>query len=58
MVEAFGIADEVLHQGIQGISDLIAVPALINLLTSHAGKTVMESAWRIWASATAKARTR
>ena len=31
MVEAFGIADEVLHQGIQGISDLIAVPALINL---------------------------
>ncbi len=31
MVEAFQIADDVLHQGIQGISDLIAVPGLINL---------------------------
>ena len=31
MVEAFRIADDVLRQGIQGISDLIAVPALINL---------------------------
>ena len=42
MVEAFGIADEVLHQGIQGISDLIAVPALINLDFADV-KTVMES---------------
>ncbi len=31
MMEAFVMADEVLKQGIQGISDLIAVPALINL---------------------------
>lgn len=31
MVEAFMMADEVLKQGIQGISDLIAVPNLINL---------------------------
>ena len=31
MLEAFRIADDVLRQGIQGISDLIAVPALINL---------------------------
>ncbi len=31
IVEAFSIADDVLRQGIQGISDLIAVPALINL---------------------------
>lgn len=31
MVEAFGMADQVLMDGIQGISDLIAVPALINL---------------------------
>ncbi len=29
--EAFRTADEVLHQGIQGISELITVPALINL---------------------------
>ncbi|MGO0122029.1 cell division protein FtsZ [Desulfothermobacter acidiphilus] len=31
MVEAFRIADDVLRQGVQGISDLIAVPGLINL---------------------------
>lgn len=31
MVEAFEMADEVLMHGIQGISDLIAVPNLINL---------------------------
>ncbi len=31
MVEAFSIADDVLKQGIQSISDLIAVPGLINL---------------------------
>ncbi|QAT63446.1 cell division protein FtsZ [Acidilutibacter cellobiosedens] len=31
MVQAFMMADEILKQGIQGISDLIAVPALINL---------------------------
>lgn len=31
IMEAFKIADDVLRQGIQGISDLIAVPALINL---------------------------
>ena len=31
MLEAFKVADDVLRQGIQGISDLIAVPAIINL---------------------------
>jgi cell division protein FtsZ len=29
--EAFRMADEVLHQGIQGISELITIPGLINL---------------------------
>ena len=28
--EAFRIADDILRQGVQGISDLIAVPGLIN----------------------------
>ncbi len=42
MMEAFKIADDVLRQGIQGISDLIAVPALINLDFADV-KTVMES---------------
>jgi cell division protein FtsZ len=31
IVEAFTIADDVLRQGVQGISDLIAVPGLVNL---------------------------
>lgn len=31
ITEAFRIADDVLRQGIQGISDLIAVPGLVNL---------------------------
>ncbi len=31
LTEAFGMADDVLHQAIQGISDLILVPGLINL---------------------------
>lgn len=31
ILEAFGLADEILRQGVQGISDLIAVPGLINL---------------------------
>ena len=31
MIEAFRMADDVLRQGVQGISDLIAVPGLINL---------------------------
>lgn len=30
VLEAFSIADDVLRQGVQGISDLIAVPGLIN----------------------------
>ncbi|MDK2901521.1 MAG: cell division protein FtsZ [Thermosediminibacterales bacterium] len=31
ILDAFKIADEILKQGVQGISDLIAVPGLINL---------------------------
>ncbi len=31
MLEAFTLADDVLRQGIQGISDLIAIPAIMNL---------------------------
>ncbi|MGI8594952.1 MAG: cell division protein FtsZ, partial [Solirubrobacteraceae bacterium] len=31
MIEAFRVADDVLRQGVQGISDLITLPGLINL---------------------------
>ncbi len=42
MTEAFRIADDTLRQGIQGISDLIAVPAMINLDFADV-RTVMQS---------------
>jgi cell division protein FtsZ len=41
MLNAFKLTDDVLRQGIQGISDLIAVPALINLDFADV-KTIME----------------
>jgi cell division protein FtsZ len=31
LLEAFSIVDEVLHQGVQGISELVTVPGLINV---------------------------
>src|SRR5690606_4099731 len=40
MIEAFREADNVLRQGLQGISDLIAVPRLINLEFADV-KTIM-----------------
>lgn len=42
MNDAFRIADDTLRQGIQGISDLIAVPSLINLDFADV-RSVMES---------------
>lgn len=42
MQDAFRIADDTLRQGIQGISDLIALPALINLDFADV-RTVMQS---------------
>ncbi len=43
LVEAFKVADDVLRQGVQGISDLITVHGLINLDFADV-KTVMSSA--------------
>ncbi len=43
MVDAYKLADDVLRQGIQGISDLITVPGLINLDFADV-KTVMSNA--------------
>ncbi len=42
ILEAFKMADDVLRQGVQGISDLIAVPGLINLDFADV-KTIMLS---------------
>ena len=46
MLEAFRIADDVLRQGIQGNSDLIAVPAMINLDFADV-RTVMENLFSV-----------
>ncbi|SHE38381.1 cell division protein FtsZ [Caldanaerobius fijiensis DSM 17918] len=43
MVEAFKIADDVLRQGVQGISDLIAVPGLVNLDFADVKTIMMET---------------
>ena len=43
MVDAFRIVDDVLRQGVQGISDLITVPGLINLDFADV-KTIMTNA--------------
>jgi cell division protein FtsZ len=48
MVEAFKVADDVLRQGVQGISDLVTLPAVINLdfadvrsIMSDAGRALL-----------------
>ena len=42
LVEAFGVVDEVLRQGVQGISELITLPGLINVDFADV-KTIMET---------------
>jgi cell division protein FtsZ len=43
MMEAFRVADDVLRQGVQGISDLVTLPGLINLDFADV-RTIMSSA--------------
>jgi cell division protein FtsZ len=43
MVEAFRVADDVLRQGVQGITDLVTLPGLINLDFADV-RTIMEEA--------------
>ncbi len=45
MIEAFQVADDVLRQGVQGISDLVTLPALINLDFADV-RTIMSEAGR------------
>jgi len=45
MIEAFQVADDVLRQGVQGISDLVTLPALINLDFADV-RTIMSGAGR------------
>jgi cell division protein FtsZ len=43
MVQAFKVADDVLRQGVQGISDLVTLPGLINLDFADV-RTIMQDA--------------
>jgi cell division protein FtsZ len=43
MVDAFAVADDVLRQGVQGISDLVTLPGLINLDFADV-RTIMSNA--------------
>jgi cell division protein FtsZ len=43
MVEAFRVADDVLRQGVQGVSDLVTLPGLINLDFADV-RTIMSNA--------------
>lgn len=43
LIDAFKMADDILRQGVQGISDLITVPGLINLDFADV-KTIMQNA--------------
>jgi cell division protein FtsZ len=45
MIEAFKVADDVLRQGVQGISDLVTLPAVINLDFADV-RTIMSEAGR------------
>ena len=42
LIEAFRVADDILRQGIQGISDLISMPSLINLDFADVRTTMKE----------------
>ena len=50
LIEAFGCADDVLRQGIQGISDLITRDGMVNLDFADV-RTVMENQGGTWAPA-------
>jgi cell division protein FtsZ len=43
IIDAFRIADDVLRQGVQGISDLIAIPGLVNLDFADVKTIMMET---------------
>ena len=55
MVDAFRVADDVLRQGVQGISDLVTLPGLINLDFADV-RTIMSDAGTGAARASAWAR--
>ena len=56
VTEAFGMADDILRQGVQGITDLITVPGLINLDFADVRTIMKDAGSRSWESAPRGAR--
>jgi cell division protein FtsZ len=56
--DAFRLADDVLHQGVQGISELITVPGLINLDFADVKTIMSEGGAALMAVSTAKGEDR
>src|SRR4030095_9894103 len=48
IVDAFRVVDDVLRQGVQGISDLITVPGLINLAFADVRTIMKEHGSALW----------
>ncbi len=58
ILEAFRIADDILRQGVQGISDLIAVPGLINLDFADVRTIMMDTGSALMGIGTASGESR
>ena len=57
MLDAFKLADQVLLQGVQGITDLITIPGLINLDFADVRATMREAGTALMGIGQARART-
>ena len=58
IVEAFRVADDILRQGVQGISDLITVPGLINLDFADVRTIMLETGSALMGIGSAKGESR
>ena len=58
LANAFAVADDVLRQGVQSISDLILLPGIVNLDFADVTAVMKDAAMPIWAWAAPAARTK
>jgi len=57
LTKAFELADEVLHQGVQGVTELVTVPGLINLDFADLEAVLRGAGTASWESARLRAKT-
>ena len=58
LANAFAVADDVLRQGVQSISDLILLPGIVNLDFADVTAVMKDAGYAIWAWAAPAARTK